>query len=427
MMERFLAPHEAAIDAAGVRVILSCDVEGDLDDATLGRALDHLWACSPLLAGKISQGREGRPLVRIEDTAPGLVLGHGEDFDEEINTPLAWDRGPLLRLTVLREAGCSRVVMTLPRAFVDGMSYLSLHQRLWDTYTALTMGGPLPGSLVQPVLGPALDDLLAARFTPEELRDFVAERAQLDSEAPPALVPALASRDGRPGTDTRFRIIGIDTDAEQTKRLVQLARGASLSLNALVSGILLTSLRFLLPATGGPARLLCTTAVDMRRRLTPPLSAEVLQSAATTTSIRLEVSTGTHPVAAGQALAARLRADLDSGAAAMELAAFPYMLDQHPPSLVITNVGTITEPDLPPGLRISNIRLAPLGHVPMVFVVVSRYQGRLAIDLTYSHAWYTDDQMQDLAHTVTATIDTLTAGEPQPTAESRHAPGQAVA
>ncbi|MER5987987.1 hypothetical protein [Streptomyces sp. NPDC001787] len=237
-------------------------------------------------------------------------------------------------------------------------------------------------------------------------------------------MPASAARDGHPGTDRRFRIIGIDTDAEQAKRLVQIARSASLTLNTLVSGILLTSLRSLFPATDGPERLLCTTAVDMRRRLTPPLPAEVLQSAATTTSIRLEVSTGTHSVAAGQALDARLRADLDSGAAAMELAAFPYMLDQHPPSLVITNVGSITEPDLPPGLRISNTRLAPLGHVPMIFAVVSRYQGRLAIDLTYSHAWYTDDQMQGLAHTVTATIDALTAGEPQPATPTRHAPGQ---
>lgn len=37
----------------------------------------------------------------------------------------------------------------------------------------------------------------------------------------------------------------------------------------------------------------------------------------------------------------------ESGAAAMELAAFAHMLDHHPPSLVITNVGAVTEPDSP--------------------------------------------------------------------------------
>lgn len=121
-MERFLAPHEAAIAAAGVRVVLFCDVEGDLDDAILGHALDHLRACSPLLAGRITQGPGGKPLVRIEDAAPGPVLNGGHDFEEEINTSLAWDRGPLLRLAVLRRPGRSRVVMSLPRAFVDGMS-----------------------------------------------------------------------------------------------------------------------------------------------------------------------------------------------------------------------------------------------------------------------------------------------------------------
>ncbi|MEU5289202.1 hypothetical protein AB0G97_35145 [Streptomyces sp. NPDC020755] len=84
----------------------------------------------------------------------------------------------------------------------------------------------------------------------------------------------------------------------------------------------------------------------------------------------------------------------------MELAAFPYMLDQHPPTLVITNVGSITGPDLPNGLEITNVRIAPLGHVPMLFAVVSRYQGRLAVDLTYSRAWYTDTQIQELADRV---------------------------
>lgn len=408
MMERLLAPHEAAIAAAGVRVVLSCDVEGDLDDAVLEQALTHLRACTPLLAGKITQGPGGQPLVRIEDSAPGPVLGHGADFDEEINTPLAWDQGPLLRAAVVRGPERTRVVMSLPRAFVDGMSYLSLHQRLWDIYTSLATGRPVCAGLVQPVLGPALDDLLAPRFTPRQLGDFVAERARLDTEQPPVLVPALASLDAGPGEDMSFSIVGIDLDAGRCERLVQYAREASLSVNALVSGVLLTSLRSLLPERDGPARLLCTTAVDMRRRLTPPLPAEVLQSAATTTSIRLEVSQDAHPAAVGQDLAARLRADLDSGAAAMELAAFPYMLDQHPPSLVITNVGTITEPALPEGLRISSVRLAPLGHVPMIFAVVSRYQARLAIDLTYSHAWYTGTQIKELSDRVSAALDHLT-------------------
>ncbi|MFF9526943.1 condensation protein [Streptomyces achromogenes] len=407
-MERVLAPHEAAIAAAGVRVVLSCDVEGDLDDAVLAQALTHLQECTPLLTGKFTQDPGEPPRVRIADETPAQVLCHGADFVKEINTPLDWGQGPLLRAALVRERERTRVVLSLPRAFVDGMSYLSLHHRLWDTYTSLATGRPVSPALIEPVLGPALDDLLAAFFTPGELQNFVAERARLDTERPPALVPALASDNGGPGPDMSFRITGVDLDASRCQRLVQCAREASLSVNALVTGVLLTSLRPLLPAQNGPARLLCTTAVDMRRRLTPPLPAEVLQSAATTTTLRLEVSEDTHPVTVGQEVAARLRADLESGAAAMELAAFPYMLDQHPPSIVITNVGTIAEIALPQGLRISDVRLAPLGHVPMIFAVVSRYRARLAIDLTYSRAWYTDPQIRKLRDHITAALDRLT-------------------
>ncbi|WP_436737532.1 phthiocerol/phthiodiolone dimycocerosyl transferase family protein [Streptomyces sp. BBFR102] len=403
-MERLLAPHEAAIAAAGVRVVLSCEVEGELDEAVLAQALTHLRDRTPLLAGKITQGPGGQPLVQVRDADPGPVLGHGSDVDEEINAPLAWDRGPLLRTTVVRGRERTRVVMTLPRAFVDGMSYLSLHHRLWETYAALATGRPFLTGLIQPALGPSLDDLLAARFTPAQVRDFVAERARLDTESPPALVPALAAADGGPGEDLSFRVLGVELDEDRCGSLVRCARDASLSVNSLVSGVLLTSLRSLLPAGAGPARLLCTTAVDMRRRLVPPLPAEVLQSAATTTSIRLEVGERDQPAVVGRGLAAQLRADLDSGAAAMELAAFPYMLDQHPPSLVITNVGAIAEPVLPEGLRITDVRLAPLGHVPMVFAVVSRYRARLAVDLTYSRAWYTDAQIEELRDQVSASL-----------------------
>jgi phenolphthiocerol/phthiocerol/phthiodiolone dimycocerosyl transferase len=407
-LERFLAPHEAAIAAAGVRVVLCGDVDGELDEAALARALAALRGCYPLLAGRIIS-RDGRSLVEIGDRPAELVLHRGADFDEEINAPLTWERGPLVRLALVREPGRTRVVMTLPRAFVDGMSYLAVHDRLWAIYTALRKKEPVPDGLVRPALGPALDDLLASRFSPQRLRDFVEERARLDAVSPPALLPALASADGGPGAEMSFRIIRVQTDAARSARLARRARDATLTLNALVSGVLLTSLRSLLLPESGPLRLLCTTAVDMRRRLTPPIPPEVLQSAATTTSIRLRVDPAAHPAEVGHDLSRQLRADLDSGAAAMELAAFPYMIDQHPPSLVITNVGAIAEPALAGGLQIAHVQLAPLGHLPMIFAVVSTYRQRLAVDLTYSRAWFTDTQIHDLAARTSATLDDLTA------------------
>ncbi|WSC91251.1 hypothetical protein OG909_02470 [Streptomyces sp. NBC_01754] len=73
-----------------------------------------------------------------------------------------------------------------------------------------------------------------------------------------------------------FGVVAVEAATEHCGRPVQRARNASLSLNSLVSGALLTSLRSVLPVSDGPARLLCTTAVDMRRRLSPPPPAEVL-------------------------------------------------------------------------------------------------------------------------------------------------------
>jgi hypothetical protein len=68
-------------------------------------------------------------------------------------------------------------------------------------------------------------------------------------------------------------------------------------------------------------------------------------------------------------------------------------------------VGAIAEPVLPEGPQISGVRLAPLGHLPMIFAVVSQYRQRL----TYSRAWFTDTQIQNLATRTSMTLNELTA------------------
>jgi hypothetical protein len=135
-----------------VRVVLCSDVNGELDEQTLADALAHLQACYPLLAGRFIT-KDGRPLVRVDDGRyAGLALGCGTDLDEEINASLTWAQGPLFRITLLRESARTRVVMTLPRAFVDGMSYLAVHRRFWAIYAALCKNDPVPADVVQPVL-----------------------------------------------------------------------------------------------------------------------------------------------------------------------------------------------------------------------------------------------------------------------------------
>jgi len=405
-MERFLAPHEAAVLTGDVRLVLCSEVDGDVDDQILTVALTHLQTCYPLLAARFST-KDGRPRIVVDDRPSQVVLGHGTSFEEEINAALTWTPGPLLRITLLREPTRTRVVMTLPRSFADGMSYLALNRRFWAIYTALLTREPVPVEVVEPVLGPALDDLLAARFSRQQLHDFVAQRAQSDASAVPAVLPPLASVNGMPGADRTFRTVDVQVDADRSTNLAQHAHDASLTVNALVSAALLTSLRTFLEPSTGTVRMLCTTAVDMRRRLQPPIPFEVLQSAATTTSLRLEVDSSATPVAVGRQLTRQLRAALDSGAAAMELAAFEYMIDQHPPTLVITDVGAIADPVLPDGLEITGVRLAPLGHLPMIFAVVSRYRRRLNITLAYSRAWFADSQINDLAISVSATLNEL--------------------
>ncbi|ACU37760.1 condensation protein [Actinosynnema pretiosum subsp. pretiosum] len=405
-MERPLAAHEAAVQTGQVRLVLWSDLEGEPDESAFDAALAHLVGRYPLLAGRITD-HGNRQVVHVEEPPGAVALGRGTSLDEEINAAHTWTRGPLLRATLLREATGARLVMTLPRAFSDGMSYLALHKCFWAAYTALRTGVPATAEPVHPVLGPSIDDRVAELFTQGQLDDFVAERARLDAQESVATLPTTAAANGGPGPDATLATVRITIDPDRSRALTALAHEESLTTNDLVSGVLLTALRRCLPQREGTVRVVCTSAVDLRRRLTPPIPDEVLQSAATTTSMRLDLHADDTPLRTARHAREQLRAAVDNGDATKELATFAHVIDQHPPSLVITNVGAIAEPDLPDGLRVTDVRLAPLGHLPMLFVVVSRYRGRIQLTIDHSRAWHTAQQVDEFADHVTAVLAEL--------------------
>lgn len=412
-MERLLSGHEAMMVAGDMRVVTVWKVEGDLDEQALESALQQLVSRYPVLGGKLSL-QDGNAYVRVTEGRRAPVRLHRvHDLRRELNAGSDWFEGPLLRMALITRERTHHVVTTLPRACVDGTSIIALHDTFWSLYTAACSGQRSTTPPVLPVLASAIEDEFHHKYAPDDLRDYVARRAEADVRVPPARLPSSASPGEGPGPDPSFGAARVSVDAARTSALVSIAHRHALSVNSLVCGLFTAAVRPSLEPPSGRVSVCCGVAVDMRRRVTPPIPDDVLQSAASGMPIRLSVGAPADPLALGRELSQSVRENLDAGTAERELAAFPYMARQCPPTFFVTNLGRIPAPSLPGNLAATGLRVLPMARIPTLFVVVTRFGDGLHIDLPFSRAWYTDAQIDAVAAQTHHVIDQ---------AVSRHAP-----
>ncbi|UGQ12644.1 condensation domain-containing protein [Yinghuangia sp. ASG 101] len=430
-MERSFSAHEALMVGSGMRVVAVSEIDGELDEGTLEYAARHLADRHPILRGAFT-GEPGFPRLTVPDPGARATAGSRSepatpylhrvaDLSGELDAPTRWDTGPLFRIALVREGGAAGantatgrnaanyVVMTMPRACVDGMSYLALLREFWSTYTEACAGRKSPAVPVQPILPPPLDDIILDKYSQADLQAYVEGRAKEDALNPPAHLPTPAAVGTSPGPTAEFDSIRVGLDASETNRLADAARARSLSLNSLMCGILATAMRPALEPAAGTVTVTCALAADLRRRLTPPIPDDRVQSAASGCPIRLDVDADPDPFQVAAQMSERLRDNLQAGNAEREIAAFSRLVDHCPPTFVVTNLGRVPRPPLPGHNRFVSLRLLPLAHMPVPFVVLTRLEGGLDIDFPFSRAWYDERQIDEIAAEARRVIAGITA------------------
>ncbi|MEU5425304.1 hypothetical protein AB0H73_06815 [Streptomyces olivoreticuli] len=405
-MERRLGAHEMAIFRSGGRVLVTCELEGDIDHGLLAESLRILTEFHPVLLGRFVPDEES---CVVRDGDPGtqrVKIEKFTDLQQELQVVQDWSAGPLLRVAVSEGGPRSTVALSMPRAVVDGAAYVALYKRLWSIYTDLSLGKTVPTHLIAGGLAsPSLDDRVQEGFTEEELSDFLTSRAT-QREAVPSV---LSVRGREPGT---FGVVRLELDAQRTRRFVDYAHAVGLTVHSLICGVLLTGARAFLPPSSGPITLACVSAVDLRSRISPPIEPESVQSSASSSTITLEVSESPDPVELGRSVSEKLRADLDARVPDLDVATIPRLNDEtvpRLPTLIVTNLHKIPHPTLPTGLTVSGWRILPLVDMPVPLATVTRFGDRLAIDLPYPRRWYDDETMRQFISVASGVFDEVLA------------------
>ncbi|MBC8876053.1 MAG: hypothetical protein H8E44_42045 [Planctomycetes bacterium] len=142
-VERQLSPFEKVIwrlsEAAPLNFSVFCRVSGPLTEPVLRRALVAAQKRHPLCQVRIQQTGQG-PGYRTSDVPELPLRVHQADSDqcleiveEEINTPIPWDSGPLVRCALIRRsAQLHHVLLTFHHMVGDATSGVYLMRDLID-------------------------------------------------------------------------------------------------------------------------------------------------------------------------------------------------------------------------------------------------------------------------------------------------------
>ncbi|WP_221358270.1 phthiocerol/phthiodiolone dimycocerosyl transferase family protein [Streptomyces beigongshangae] len=442
-MHRALCPVESLYVGQRSRAFLSCALRGRVDVEALSAAFDAMTEANPTLRSRIVPDGAGHALSLLgEDERPRLVTRTGDEeeaYAAELNNPLPVG-GPLSRAVLVSAPDGEHhlFLLVVDHTVTDGHSSIALHNALWDHYRTLVEGGRADGTPVsgmprwpEPVsrLLPAADEADTARYLdsrieeaglhPVTLVPYDVRRPEVDGEGADAGAGGAGAAD-----DGHIEVCRLLLDTELTTGLRRTARRSGVSVHALVAATLLTTARRRLDGDG-PRTLGCLSPVDLRSRLSPPLSASAMVPAVTTHLQTLEVPGNPDPLETARTVHARLSDYISRGDHFHEVRITPE-IPRNPAlqlaTVIATNMGVVPGPRLPGELEAVDVRLVPArehyfpqaGRSPVMACVVS-FEGRLAIEFPYYTACFSPSFMRAFRDDVReGLLAFATAAEPEP-------------
>ncbi|MFG2499346.1 hypothetical protein ACGFSB_14200 [Streptomyces sp. NPDC048441] len=390
-------------------------VLGRPDPNLMRRALRLLTDHHPILRSEVKSGAEGLLLQVRDRVQPPLTVLDGieETFAQLINSRPDWTES-LLHAWLLTDGERSQVVLGIHHGVADGRSAFALLDEFWQYYAALEAGAN-PAPERREALPEAIDSRLAGAFPDAEidaLADAIAQ-APADRTKTATLPTEGMGRADRPAATHRFVVDRLEFSPETTQSVVAAARARGVTVNSLVTGLVLTVVRAQLAPEHGPLTLTCGHGIDLRTRLTPELPLSTVLNCITGLQTTLSVGHDDRPETAGREVADQVAGALDRRdperflLAALRAGARGVAMPMPVVSYGISNVGRIPAHPLPVGMKLLRFGgTANAAGMPPKIGVAS-FGGRLLVQNEYDSWTYSPEQMRKLLETLRAALTDL--------------------
>jgi hypothetical protein len=349
-LRRKLSAFEAnfAKTAAGIMCV-RFTARGVLHTDAMLKAFAALRTEHPELAGRLEPVEGGYDLVanrcepspvekfvRVIQGDPDARLPHELDISETLSG-----------LDLVSQGERHLLVFWVSHCVADGFRAFYLAVRLGSLYTKLLEHGSAGDLLVQP-LPKSPDQLLLERGAEKSDAAFPFDRV-----AGIRWSGRMPKADDLPEGDLQPVRRQASLDPDTSAKLRAAAKKLDCTMHGLVAGAIAVAERSnFTDVPDGEQVLLCiASVVEMRGRVSPPVSPAEVTIFANWSLKRLDLANGSDPVAVGRSVAEQLREDLDSGILQQGLL-HPPPENNLVPIIAVNNMGNIPFPPTPPELVI---------------------------------------------------------------------------
>jgi hypothetical protein len=392
---------------------LAAHVTGPIDVDALSAAFDALLEAHPVLDGHLERGPDGRHHLAVDDLLhPGIEVVEIDDPAAE-NPSMHFDQSESLihlRLTICD--GQVQPSLYVHHALADGHHGFSLIEEMFSYYTDLVCTGSIRPVTVQPAPAP-LEVVLAERGIQKQQRSGL-ERfmpAMFAYDLPPS---GRAATDVKPASPLRVPMVACQLSERETDDLIAFSRARRLSLNALLSAVVLLAEWRLRGRTNIPVPYIYP--VDLRYVLSPTVSATACTNPLGVATYLAEIDHNTDVVSLARDIVETFRADLSDGVIQQSLLHFSPQYVGNPPGLpdvvMLTDNGPVPPMRTPPDVELT------AAHCELFFAVnagidmyMSRiFAGQLMVEY-HTHAPEPEKAIAAIHSLLRTVVDHATTGD----------------
>jgi hypothetical protein len=325
---------------------LGAHVAGAIDVDALSAAFDALLEAHPVLGGHLERSPDGRHQIAVDDLVhPGIEVVEIDD-PGAANPPMHFDQSESLvhfRLTI--RDGQAQPTLYIHHALADGHHQFRLIEEVFSYYTDLVCTSRIRPVTVQPAPAP-LEVVLAERGIHKQQRSGL-ERfmpAVFAYDLPPS---RRAATDVRPASPLRVPMVMCQLSERETHDLIEFSRAHRLSLNGLLSAVVLLAEWRLRGRTNIPVPYIYP--VDLRYVLSPPVSTTGCTNPLGVATYLAEIDHSTDVVSLARNIVDTFRADVSDGVIQQSLLHFSPQYVGNLPGL--PDVVMLTDNGLVPPIR----------------------------------------------------------------------------
>ncbi len=408
------------VTVGGMSIFLGSNVRGPVDQRVLRRVLDELPAYHPMLRCRIkTDGNDALHFQMDDDFRIPLDILDGGDIEylRLINSPQDWSHG-LIRAYLLCDGDTHRIVLVIHHGISDGRSAFALLAQFWRHYTAHMTGALILPPSADQRLPEAVDSQLSSTIADGDV-DALLGQLRTVANAPTGHVPPQLPHSGADMADPRgrFSFDRIELDLAETAALVVAARALRVSVNSLITGVVLASIRKELDEPTAP--LVASYAADLRQFLTPPIAATTMLNCAFGGGAFLPAGAIAPAAEIAHLFDREVRASLARRDPALWLLAALRVRDaatasmlSSPATLSLSNVGSIPRHSIPDGIEFVRDEVAGMVAGMALRVTAFSIGGRLTVQLDYDTVLHSRHQMDPIHRSLSAALRGVVAHSP---------------